>query len=151
LRRANHFYHTARTKTNWNKFLLTRAEQQIQRQHFAARGMPGAIAWHTPLGGARSHIEAKIFKGIGVRAGIPDVLALRAGRLFASELKADGGRLTTAQRETMEALDKQALPLRSFTASTTRWRVKSSDARRLSNHFWINLRPVELRGEAYFS
>jgi hypothetical protein len=88
---------------------MNRQEQIIQRavfQHIRARGVPGAIAWHTPNGGARSPIEAKIFKGIGVRAGIPDVLALHQGRLFALELKADGNKPTSTQSETMAAMEQ---------------------------------------------
>jgi hypothetical protein len=88
---------------------MNRVEQQIQKsvfEHFAVRGAPGAIAWHTPNGGARSPIEAKILKGIGTRPGIPDVLALHEGRLFALELKADGGRVSSAQAETMQAMER---------------------------------------------
>jgi hypothetical protein len=41
--------------------------------------------------------ESAIFKGMGVIAGIPDIFVLRAGRLFALELKAPGGRISPAQ------------------------------------------------------
>jgi hypothetical protein len=51
---------------------------QVGQAHVGA----GLVACHTPNWGARSPIEAKIFKGLGVRAGIPDVLALHEGQLF---------------------------------------------------------------------
>jgi len=45
--------------------------------------------------------EAKILKGLGVLPGIPDVLAVKDGRLFALELKAEGGRLSKQQEQTL--------------------------------------------------
>jgi hypothetical protein len=84
-----------------------RAEQEIQRavfQHFAARRARGVFAFHCPNGGARSAIEAAILKGLGVTAGIPDIIAIRAGHAFALELKAPGGRASNAQHETIAAM-----------------------------------------------
>jgi hypothetical protein len=75
-------------------------EQQIHRavmQHLRARGQPGVFAFHVPNGGKRSPIEAAIFKSLGVVAGIPDVLIIKQGRLYALELKAAKGKLTQAQ------------------------------------------------------
>ena len=43
-------------------------------------------------------------KGLGVVAGVPDVFAVHNGRCFALELKAEGGRVTDKQFETMDAL-----------------------------------------------
>src|SRR5262245_58404644 len=86
---------------------MSRPEQQIQRavfEHFRMRAAPGVIAWHTPNGGWRSKAEASILAGLGVRSGMPDVFALRNGRLFALELKPDGGRLTESQEQTLIAL-----------------------------------------------
>jgi VRR-NUC domain len=82
-------------------------EAQIQRavfQHIRLRLAPGAFAFHVPNGGARRPIEAAILKGLGVTAGVPDVIAIKGGRTFALELKAPGGRLTDAQRAAHEAL-----------------------------------------------
>lgn len=59
---------------------------------------PGVVYWHTPNGGARAAFEAKRFKESGVKAGIPDLLFLREGRLYGLELKEPGGgRLSIAQ------------------------------------------------------
>jgi hypothetical protein len=66
-------------------------------EHLALRNAPGVYAFHPANGGWRSRIEAAILKGLGVRAGVPDVIAIRAGRAYALEIKSPGGRLTAAQ------------------------------------------------------
>lgn len=58
---------------------------------------PDVVYWHTPNGGARDAREGKRFKEIGVKAGIPDLFFLRAGRLYGLELKAPGGSQSPAQ------------------------------------------------------
>ena len=80
----------------------SRPEQDIQRavfEHLAIRGVPGMFAFHPANGGWRSPIEAKILKGMGVKAGVPDIIAIKGGRCYALELKAENGRLTPAQIE----------------------------------------------------
>ena len=57
------------------------------------------VWWHTPNGGRRSPIEAAIFNGLGVRAGVSDLILLRGGKVFALELKAERGRPTAAQTQ----------------------------------------------------
>jgi hypothetical protein len=82
-------------------------ENDIQRTVFAhlrQRRAPGVIAFHAPNGGKRKPIEAAIMKGLGVLAGVPDVLAVKNGQLYALELKADGGRLTPNQVAVHEAM-----------------------------------------------
>jgi hypothetical protein len=84
-----------------------RPEQLIQRaifRHFAVRSAPGTYAFHPANGGWRSPAEAAIFKGLGVRAGVPDIIAVKNGHFYALELKAPDGRLTPAQREAHAAL-----------------------------------------------
>jgi len=61
--------------------------------------------FHVPNGGKRSPIEAAILKGLGVTAGVPDIIAIRAGHAYGLELKADGGKPTSKQIETMAALE----------------------------------------------
>ena len=73
--------------------------------HLAARPAAGVFAFHCPNGGWCSPVEAAIFKSLGVRAGVPDVLAVKAGQLYGLELKAPGGRLSEAQRDTIAALE----------------------------------------------
>jgi hypothetical protein len=84
-----------------------RPEQQIQGavfEHLKARGAPGLFAWHPFSGGYRRPIEAAIYTRLGARPGLPDVMILHQGRLFCLELKADTGRLTDIQRNTIEAM-----------------------------------------------
>jgi hypothetical protein len=87
---------------------MKRPEQDIHKAvaaHLRQRGAPGLVWWHTPngamLGGKRSRkgiaIQGSIMKGLGVRAGVSDILALYRGKFFALELKAEGGRPTEDQ------------------------------------------------------
>lgn len=87
---------------------MKRPEQAIQRavfQHLALRSMPGVFAFHCPNGGKRSKIEASIFKGLGVRSGVPDVLIFYRAQIFGLELKATKGRLTPVQRQTLNEME----------------------------------------------
>jgi hypothetical protein len=84
-----------------------RPEAAIQRavfQHLRARGAPNVFAFHPANGGYRKPAEAAIMKGLGVVAGVPDVIAIHNGRCFALELKAEGGRTTDKQLATIAAL-----------------------------------------------
>jgi hypothetical protein len=86
-----------------------RPEQQIQRalvQHLRQRGAPGLVFTHCPNGGYRKPIEAAIFKGIGVRAGVSDLLLWRGGKSYALELKAPGGRATESQLQVLADMDQ---------------------------------------------
>jgi VRR-NUC domain len=83
------------------------SEAQIQRavfQHFRARGAPEVFAFHPANGGFRRPIEAAILKGLGVRAGVPDLIACRGGRFYALELKTNNGKLSDAQEQVLAAL-----------------------------------------------
>ncbi len=87
--------------------MRSRPEQDIQRavfEHLAIRGAPGMFAFHPANGGWRSPIEAKILKGMGVKAGVPDIIAIKDGRCYALELKATGGHPTPAQLEVQDSL-----------------------------------------------
>jgi hypothetical protein len=84
-----------------------RPEQQIQRavfQHLRARGAPNVFAFHPANGGYRKPKEAAILKGLGVVSGVPDVIIIHDGKIYALELKAAFGRLTEVQRKTIDAL-----------------------------------------------
>jgi VRR-NUC domain-containing protein len=84
-----------------------RPEQGIQRTvfaHLAVRGVRDCFAFHVPNGGWRSRAEAAIMKGLGVRSGVPDLIAIKAGHAYALELKAPAGRLSEAQRGAHAAL-----------------------------------------------
>ena len=80
----------------------TSSEQAIQRavcQHLRQRGATGLVWWHTPNGGRRTPVEAAIFSGLAVRAGVSDLILLHDGRAFALELKTERGRPTAAQMQ----------------------------------------------------
>jgi hypothetical protein len=82
-------------------------EAAIQRalfQHIRTRGAPGVFAFHPANGGYRKPVEAAIMKGLGVIAGVPDVIAIHNGRVFAMEIKAEGGRATDKQLACIAAL-----------------------------------------------
>ena len=76
----------------------------IQHLRWGARG----DTWwtHIPNGGRRSPIEAAIFKSLGVWAGSPDLLIIRAGQPLFIELKAPGRKLSPAQAECHAALQR---------------------------------------------
>ena len=87
---------------------LRRVEDAIQRAvfaHFATRGAPGVFAFHAPNGGYRRPIEARIMKGLGVVPGVPDVIAIKDGRVFGLELKAPGGCASEAQLATLAQMN----------------------------------------------
>jgi hypothetical protein len=83
-------------------------EQEIQRavfRHIAYRGARDLFAWHPFSGGYRRPAEAAIYKGLGARPGLPDVMALHRGTLFCLELKRLGGRPSEIQLATLAALE----------------------------------------------
>ena len=84
-----------------------RREQEIQKAVFAhlrQRGAENVFAFHPANGGYRTPVEAAIFKAMGVVPGTPDVICIKGGQIFGLELKAEGGKLSEAQRATIEAM-----------------------------------------------
>jgi hypothetical protein len=85
---------------SWLKHRRRSPEATIQSAvvaHLRARGAPGVFAFHPANGGYRRPTEAAILKDLGVAPGVPDVIAIHQGRIYALELKAEGGRPTEAQ------------------------------------------------------
>jgi hypothetical protein len=70
-----------------------------------ARAAPGVFAFHPANGGYRKPVEAAIMKGLGVVAGVPDVIVIHAGRCYALEIKAPGGRATPKQLAAIAAME----------------------------------------------
>jgi hypothetical protein len=84
-------------------------EDNIQRlvvAHLQRRAAKGVVYFHVPNGGKRAISEAAKMKRMGVLPGVPDLLLLRAGELFALELKAEQGRLSDDQRHMLAELAK---------------------------------------------
>lgn len=78
-------------------------EEQVHRavvQHLEHRAVPGVAFFHVPAGGFRTRAEAGIFRALGTKAGVPDILLFHRGRAYGFELKRDrGGRVSPAQAE----------------------------------------------------
>lgn len=86
---------------------MKRPEDAIQRQVTAYLdvALPESAVWFAvPNGGKRSKIEAAIMKGLGVKAGVPDLCIIWDCRVFFIELKAPGRYMTKAQQETVGRL-----------------------------------------------
>ncbi|MEY4932682.1 MAG: hypothetical protein RLZZ403_1002 [Pseudomonadota bacterium] len=81
--------------------MRARIEDQIQRTvvHWIRATCPGALVFHVPNGGKRSRAEAGIFKGLGVLAGVPDLIILWPGVCAGLELKAPGKKPEPAQEQ----------------------------------------------------
>ncbi len=87
-----------------------RPEDAIQRAvflHLTVRGAKGVYAFHVPNQGTGNRKRGAILKGLGVKAGVPDIIAIHEGRVYAMELKAPkGGRATEVQLEALSALQR---------------------------------------------
>jgi hypothetical protein len=92
---------------------MNRPEQDIQKAligHLKIRGARGIVYWHTPngalLGGKRSckgvSIQGSIFKGLGVRKGVSDLILVHASKVHALELKAPDGVTSEEQDKFLE-------------------------------------------------
>ena len=78
-----------------------RPEEALQRAtaSYLDLALPRDAVWfHPPNGGARSKAEAGIFKAMGVKPGVPDLIIIYRGRVVAIELKAPGGTRSPAQK-----------------------------------------------------
>lgn len=75
-------------------------------QHLRTRAVPGLVWFHPPNGGYRDKREAAKFKAMGVLPGVSDFIFIHDGRLFALELKAEGGRASEAQLKFLSDIDR---------------------------------------------
>ena len=99
-----------------------RSEEQLHRavvdllRIYENRGLLAFC--HMGNGGRRSKAEAGIFRALGVRAGVPDLLVWAdGGRGFGVELKAGTGKLSPAQtfwHATLETLGHRVYVVRSL-------------------------------------
>ncbi len=72
--------------------------------HLSIRGEPNVFWFHPANGGKRSWSQGKLFKALGVIAGVPDLIFLKSARVYGLELKTLKGRLQPAQSACMEAM-----------------------------------------------
>jgi hypothetical protein len=86
---------------------MNRPEQDMHKavvSHLKLRSVPRVFFWHTPNEGRRGWVNAAALKAMGMVSGVPDLVILKGGELFALELKATSGRLTPSQRLVMERM-----------------------------------------------
>lgn len=80
---------------------LKMSENAIQKavfKHLRERPQPGVFAFHPKNGGIHQAGSSRgIHAGLGVVSGVPDVIAIKDGRVFALELKAEFGRASPEQ------------------------------------------------------
>lgn len=92
-----------------------RPEQQLHRaviDHLRLCAAPNVFYFHVPsgiyAGGKRTKdgtpIQAIIMKSLGWIAGLPDIMCIKDGKLYAIELKSLTGRLTSVQVSTISAM-----------------------------------------------
>jgi hypothetical protein len=82
-------------------------EAALQRQvwaHIRTRSAGRSFCFHVPNGAKRDRITGAILQGLDARAGVPDIVCIRAGRACFLELKSERGRLSKVQRETIDEL-----------------------------------------------
>ena len=71
----------------------------MQVVRFLKVAAPSLLFWHTPNGGTRKMGEARKFKDMGVRPGVPDLtFILHGGQIGFIELKAGRNSLEASQR-----------------------------------------------------
>ncbi len=85
---------------------MKRPEDAIQRaciEYLKLEESLGKLTFfHVPNGGKRGKVEAAIFKGLGVRPGVSDlVIVLPEGRVAFAELKAPGQYASASQKDFM--------------------------------------------------
>ncbi len=84
-------------------------EDNIQRavcDHLRLRANPGVVWFAVPNGGRRNVREAARMKGMGVTAGVADLILMYNRNFYALELKSAKGRPTEAQLVFRDAVNK---------------------------------------------
>ncbi len=82
------------------------SERAIQRavfDHLRSRAAPGVFAFHPMNGGIHQRGRRRaINAGMGVVAGVPDVMIIYRGAIYGLELKTEKGKPTAKQYEAVE-------------------------------------------------
>src|SRR5215211_2045081 len=73
---------TASSEGGGNRKSLLHTAIKSRSARLIAR-TPGTFAFHPANGGARRRVEAALLKGLGVVPDVPDVIAIKAGRVQA--------------------------------------------------------------------
>jgi hypothetical protein len=83
------------------------SEEAIQRAVFAhlrTRGAPNVFAFHPRNGSRDQRHLAGINSGLGVVSGVPDVIVIKHGIVFALDLKTERGRLSDDQVRVLDQM-----------------------------------------------
>lgn len=86
---------------------VDREEQEIQinfMAYVAQAGVDGLFAFHVPNGVKSNPFVGSILKKMGLVAGVPDLILIHKGHVFALEIKKPKGKLSPAQIMTMAEL-----------------------------------------------
>lgn len=85
---------------------------QMDAARYLSAALPDtAFWWHCPNGGRRGAREGGRFKLMGVKAGVPDIALLFAGKTYFIELKSPTGRLSPAQKALHPVLARAGSPV----------------------------------------
>jgi hypothetical protein len=93
---------------------MKRPEQalHIQVADFLRHALGGtAMFFHVPNAARRGMVEGRIFKSMGVKAGMVDLVIIDGGRAFGIELKAAKGRVSEAQESAHKDLKRAGCPV----------------------------------------
>jgi hypothetical protein len=93
-----------------------KSKSEISLQwHVAAlleNNLPDDVFYTAFPAGGGGHMRGMMLKGMGLKAGVPDILIVWQGRVYWIELKrADGGALSDAQKETQPILTAAGCPV----------------------------------------
>ena len=82
-------------------------EQRLQRQiaEYLSWALIQPVIWTSHPAGGGGELRGKILKGMGLRAGWPDLEIIHDGKFYGIELKAPHGVLSEAQRSTLAAIE----------------------------------------------
>ncbi len=88
--------------------IKNRPEEDLHRAtvQYLAASMPLASFWFTVPNqrGTRKKYEMGILKALGVKAGVPDIVAIYEGRFIGIELKAPKGKISENQERASDAI-----------------------------------------------
>ena len=98
------------TSAYWRPAITVRRHEEDSLQRAVMQFLnvalpPDGVAFAVPNGGKRHAREAARMRGMGVKAGIPDIAICLRGRALFIELKAKRGIQSVAQREMQQKLE----------------------------------------------
>ena len=90
---------------------MKRPEQFIHiavAEHLRRRGVPGLVYFHCPMGAYyASRFQGAMMQALGARKGVSDFILVHQSKIFALELKAEGGRASEEQLLFIADMERQ--------------------------------------------